>query len=50
MKKHKNSVAGEVAASSGIEGADVRVSDRGALECTLRARLETAFERAMSLE
>lgn len=43
-------VAGEVAASSGIEGAEVRVSDRGALECTLRARLETAFERAMSPE
>lgn len=40
------SVAEEAAAASGIEGATVAVNDRGALECTLRARLETAFERA----
>ena len=40
------SVAEEVSASSGIEGATVTVNDRGALECTLRARLETALERA----
>ena len=40
------SVAEEVAVSSGIEGATVTVNDRGALECTLRARLETALERA----
>jgi len=25
----------------------VRIQDRGALECTLRARLETALERAL---
>ena len=46
MKIQRNSVAEEVAGSSGIEGATVIVNDRGALECTLRARLETAFERA----
>ncbi len=44
------SVAEEVAAASGIEGTVVRINDRGALECTLRARLETAFERPMNPE
>jgi len=41
------SVAEEVMAASGVRGADVRIQDRGALECTLRARLETALERAL---
>jgi citrate lyase subunit gamma (acyl carrier protein) len=40
------SVAEEVLASSGLAGCIVRIQDRGALECTLRARLETAIERA----
>ncbi len=41
------SVVEEVVAASGIKGAAVRIQDRGALECTLRARLETALERAL---
>ena len=41
------SVAEEVVAASGVSGAAVRIQDRGALECTLRARLETALERAL---
>jgi citrate lyase subunit gamma (acyl carrier protein) len=41
------SVAEEVIASSGLSGASLRIQDRGALECTLRARLETAIERAL---
>jgi citrate lyase subunit gamma (acyl carrier protein) len=39
-------VTEEVAAASGISGASIHVQDRGALECTLRARLETAIARA----
>jgi len=39
-------VTEEVVSASGIAGANVRVQDRGALECTLRARLETAIARA----
>ncbi|MEW6549509.1 MAG: citrate lyase acyl carrier protein [Spirochaetota bacterium] len=42
------SVAEEVVAASGLSGALVKVQDRGALECTLRARLETAIGRAVS--
>lgn len=41
------SVAEEVVVASGVRGAAVRIQDRGALECTLRARLETALERAL---
>lgn len=44
------SVVEEVLSSSGLSGASVRIQDRGALECTLRARLETAIERASSEE
>ena len=36
----------EVLAEQGIENANVRVIDRGALECVLRARVETAVLRA----
>lgn len=39
-------VAEEVSSQAGLAGATVRVQDRGALECTLRARLETAIARA----
>lgn len=39
-------VAAEVVSASGLRGARLKVQDRGALECTLRARLETAIARA----
>lgn len=39
-------VAREVAREMGVENAEIRVSDRGALECTVRARVETALRRA----
>ncbi|MBR6792982.1 MAG: citrate lyase acyl carrier protein [Clostridia bacterium] len=35
----------EVLAENGVEKADVRVVDRGALECVIRARVETAVLR-----
>ena len=35
----------EVLAEQGVENAIVRVADRGALECVLRARVETAIVR-----
>lgn len=44
------SVAEDVIASSGLSGGTVRIQDRGALSCTLRARLETALERATKQE
>ncbi len=39
------SVAREVLAEQGVENASVRIIDRGALECVLRARMETALIR-----
>lgn len=38
-------VVEEVLAENGVDGADVRVIDRGALECVIRARVETAICR-----
>lgn len=35
----------EVLAEQGVTNANVRVIDRGALECVLRARVETAVAR-----
>lgn len=35
----------DVLAQMGVEGAAVRVVDRGALECVIRARTETAVRR-----
>lgn len=35
----------EVLAEQGVENAELRVVDRGALECVLRARVETAVIR-----
>lgn len=35
----------EILAEQGINNANVRVIDRGALECVLRARVETAIIR-----
>jgi len=39
-------VTEEMAIASNISAARIHVQDRGALECTLRARLETALERS----
>ena len=38
-------VVQEVLAECGVENANVRIVDRGALECVLRARVETAVLR-----
>lgn len=38
-------VVGEVLAEQGVTQATVRIADRGALECVLRARVETAVLR-----
>ena len=38
-------VVGEVLSQCGVEKASVRVVDRGALECVIRARVETAVMR-----
>ena len=35
----------EVLEETGVENADVRIVDRGALECVIRARVETAVVR-----
>ena len=39
-------VVRDVLAEQGVENAKIRVVDRGALECVLRARIETAILRA----
>lgn len=36
----------EVLGELGVEAASVRVVDRGALECVIRARVETAAKRS----
>ena len=38
-------VVKDVRAEQGVENAKIRVVDRGALECVLRARIETAIVR-----
>ena len=38
-------VVKEVLKEQGVENANVRIVDRGALECVLRARVETAILR-----
>ncbi len=40
----------EVAQELGITGGTIRVNDRGALSCTLKARVETALARAAEVE
>ena len=40
-----HAVVREVLAEQGVENANVRVVDRGALECVIRARVETAIIR-----
>lgn len=37
----------EVASSLGVTNVYMKVSDRGALDCVLRARVETALRRGM---
>lgn len=37
----------EVAAQLGVANAHIKASDRGALDCVLRARVETALRRGM---
>lgn len=39
-------VVGEVLAEQGVASAKVRLVDRGALDCVIRARVETAILRA----
>ena len=38
-------VVQDVLKENGVENANVRVVDRGALECVIRARVETAINR-----
>ena len=38
-------VVREVLAENGVEDASIRIVDRGALECVIRARVETALLR-----
>ena len=38
-------VVEEVCAQQGVTDANVRIIDRGALECVIRARVETAIRR-----
>ena len=38
-------VVREVLTENGVENAAVRINDRGALECVIRARVETALLR-----
>ena len=40
-------VVTEVLKEQGVENAAVRIVDRGALECVIRARVETALLRGM---
>ncbi|MEN6491885.1 MAG: citrate lyase acyl carrier protein [Rectinema sp.] len=44
--KRIRQVTEEMTRQAGLGGARIHVQDRGALECTLRARLETAIERS----
>lgn len=43
--KIKNAVS-DVLSENGVSAAKVRIVDRGALECVIRARVETAIFRA----
>jgi len=38
----------KVAKEMDVSGAVIRLVDHGALDCTIRARLETAFKRALT--
>ncbi len=43
-------VVGDVLVQTGVNSAEVRVVDRGALECVIRARVETAVLRGKGKE
>ena len=43
----KRAVA-ETLSALGVAGAQVKIQDRGSLDCTLRARVETAVRRALA--
>lgn len=43
-------VVAEVLQEQGVENAAVRIVDRGALECVIRARVETAILRGKGAE
>jgi citrate lyase subunit gamma (acyl carrier protein) len=45
--KRTEGVARQVLAEYSVENARLHIQDQGALEATLRARIETALERAM---
>jgi citrate lyase subunit gamma (acyl carrier protein) len=47
FKRRTERIVREIAERYTSRGASVQVQDRGALEVTLRARVETAFERAL---
>ena len=40
-----HAIAEEMLRQQSVQGGMIRIQDRGALECTLRARLETALAR-----
>lgn len=40
----------EVSKKMGIEGANITLIDHGALDCTIRARVETAFKRSLKVQ
>lgn len=46
FSKRTEAIAREMADRYAAGNADIRIQDRGALEITLRARIETAFKRA----
>jgi len=43
-------VIGEALAQAGVKDAKVYANDRGALDCTIAARMETVIRRAISEE
>ncbi len=50
MKQFGDSIrhaAEETAQALGVQGAEITIDDHGALDCTIRARVETALLRAM---
>jgi citrate lyase subunit gamma (acyl carrier protein) len=50
FKRRTERIVREIAERCASGRASVQVQDRGALEVTLRARVETAFERALKKE
>lgn len=46
--KQIRELANDVLAGAGVCDAEVKINDRGALDCTLRARLTTALRRSQN--